>query len=114
MPITRARTSPPCGGRIVAPWAVAHTAKIRPKTATDPSISAGNNVDRKNEPAPLNEMLIALRLGCAFCDDARAAPPPPYSPRLAGGVGASASRLFQPTYRHWMPRRQLSSGPAKR
>src|SRR6516225_10923758 len=94
MPITRARTSPPCGGRIAAE--AEQGAKIRP------SIKARNNEVRKKEPAPLNEMLIALPLTCAFCDGAHAAPPPPCPPRLAGKARAHASRLFQRTCRRWM------------
>src|SRR5712692_8892460 len=116
MPITKARTSPPCGGRIAAS-AGAHGANIRPKTATGASVNADNNVERKNEPAPLNEMLIALPLTCACCDGARAAPLPPCPPPLAdeGKVGTSAARLcFQPTCRHWMTPRQPTSGLAKR
>src|SRR6266446_3887300 len=113
MPITTARTSPPWGGRIAA-CAAEQGAKIRAKTASGPSVNTADNADRKKELAPLNEMLIALPPACAFCDGARAAPPPPYLPRFAGEVGARASHLFQPTCRHWMPRRQRPSGPAER
>src|SRR5215468_10872876 len=99
MPITTARTSPPCGGRIAA-WTAGQSAKFRPKTASGPSVHAADNADRKKEQAPLNEMLIALPPACAFCDGARAAPPPPYLPRLAAEVRVRASHLLQPTCRH--------------
>src|SRR5262252_8943529 len=113
MPITTARTSPPCGGRIAA-WAAGQRAKFRPKTASGPSVNTADNADRKKEPAPLNEMLIALPPACAFCDGACAAPLPPYLPRLAEEVRASASHLFRLTCHHRVPRRQRPSGPAER
>src|SRR5258707_15077314 len=113
MPITSARPSPPCGGRIAA-CAAEQGAKIRAKTASGPSVNTADNADRKKEPAPLNEMLIALPPAYAFCDGARAAPPPPDLARFVREAGARASHLFLPTCRHWMPPQQRPSGPAKR
>src|SRR5215467_9993755 len=67
MPITRPRTSPPCGGRSVETCAQASAENV--KLQVDPSTDAARNDDRKNEPAPLTAMLIFLPLAYASCGD---------------------------------------------